>query len=367
MSSVFFTAEVVLVWLSSLFNGTGIGNTYHTDRITITVLVLAAAILLVKNRQTQVPRDIFLTFGGMTVIFTFSALFHGYGVSGLQYLCCFLLVYIFSQIPFREHYMRLAGLAILALGSAILVIYNFGTALSGWNGNSIAMIGLFSYIIFVAAFYNMRSWRAKFLILLAGAAILWLTVVTDSRSCMLLIVVTMAFALLMKPCPRMLRSRGSVKFLLLIPLVVAVITILLSLSGAAATLDVWSQEAFEKPIFNGRDTIWLDGLLDLLRHPLFGSGNISANSWHNTAIACLTSFGVLGYLFWLNSLYTVLKRGGNYLSDPIVTGCMMAFLLMNAQQSVELGMFALNPNLLVYLPLGLMLGRIRYLQGSEIR
>lgn len=367
MSAVFFTVEVVLVWISTLFNGTGLGNTYHTDQITITVLVLVTALLLVRNRQTKIPRDIFLAFGGTAVIFTFSALFHGYGLSGVQYLCCFLLVYIFSQIPIRERYMHLAGLAILALGTAILVIYNFGTALAGWNENSIAMIGLFSYILFVASFYNMRSWRAKFLILLAGAVIFWLTVVTDSRSCMLLIVVTMALALLMRPRPRMLRSRGSVKFLLLIPLIVAIITVLLSLSGAAPALDVWSQENFDKPIFNGRDTIWLDGLRDLLQRPLFGSGNIAANSWHNTAIACLTSFGVLGYLFWFNSLYTLLKRGGYYLTDPVVTGCIMAFLLMNAHQSVELGMFAQNPNLLIYLPLGLMLGRIRCLEGSYRR
>mgnify|MGYP006899922333 CR=1 FL=1 len=30
MNSVIFTAGVVLVWLSSLFNGTGLGNAYHT-------------------------------------------------------------------------------------------------------------------------------------------------------------------------------------------------------------------------------------------------------------------------------------------------------------------------------------------------
>lgn len=38
---------------------------------------------------------------------------------------------------------------------------------------------------------------------------------------------------------------------------------------------------------------------------------------------------------------------------------------MNAQQAFELGMFSLKPNLLIYLPLGLLLGRIRYLKESQ--
>ena len=365
MNSVIFTAGIVLVWLSSLFNGTGLGDAYHTNRITIAALIVISAILLLLRRQLKVPRDSFFAFGGMACIFIFSALLHGKGLSGAQYLCCFLLIYIFSQIKVRERAMRLASFAVLALGTAILVIYDYGTQLSGWNGNSIAMISLFSYILFMASFYNLRSGRSKFLILLAGAVVFWLIMPTDSRSCMMVLAITMLLALIMKPCPRALRSRGWVMFFLLIPLLVALGAVILSLSGAASSLDVWSQETFNKPIFNGRDQLWMDGFRGLLCQPFFGSGNISANSWHNTAIACLTSFGVLGYGFWLRCLYLPLKRGSWYLTDPVVTGCMVAFLLMNVQQSFELGMFAQNPNLLIYLPLGLLLGRIRYLKERQ--
>lgn len=114
--------------------------------------------------------------------------------------------------------MRLSGLAVLALGMAILVIYDFGTQLSGWNENSIAMIGLFSYVLFMAAFYNLRSGWSKFLILLAGGLVLWLISKTESRSCMVVLAVTMLLALIMKPYPWALRSHGWVIFLLLIPL-----------------------------------------------------------------------------------------------------------------------------------------------------
>lgn len=365
MNSIIFTAGIVLVWLSSLLNGTGLGDVYHTDRITIAMLVGLSVAFSLNRRQLKIPKDVFFAFGGTVCIFAFSELFHGKGFGGMQYLCCFLLIYIFSKIKVKERAMQLSGLVVLALGIAILVIYDYGTQLSGWNENSIAMIGLFSYILFMASFYNLRSHWSKFLILLAGGLVFWLTIPTDSRSCMIVLAITILLALIMKPCPRVLRSRGWVTFFLLIPLLVAVITVVLSLSGAISNMDLWSQNTFNKPIFNGRDQLWIDGLRNLLRWPLFGSGDISANSWHNTAVACLTGFGILGYAFWLKCLYLPLKRGSLYLSDPIVTGCITAFLLMNVQQSFELGMFSPNPNLLIYLPLGLLLGRVRYLKERQ--
>lgn len=365
MNSIIFTAGIVLVWLSSLFNGTGLGDAYHTDRITIAMLIGISVAFSLNRRQLKIPKDVFFAFGGTVCIFAFSELLHGKGFGGIQYLCCFLLIYIFSKIKVKELAMQLSGLVVLALGIAILVIYDYGTQLSGWNENSIAMIGLFSYILFTASFYNLRSRWSKFLILLAGSLVFWLTIPTDSRSCMIALAISILLALIMKPCPRALRSRGWVMFFLLIPLLIAVITVVLSLSGAISNMDLWSQNTFNKPIFNGRDQLWMDGLRNLLRWPLFGSGDISANSWHNTAVACLTSFGILGYAFWLKCLYLPLKRGSLYLSDPIVTGCITAFLLMNVQQSFELGMFSPNPNLLIYLPLGLLLGRVQYLKERQ--
>lgn len=364
MNSVIFTAEIVLVWLSSLFNGTGLGDVYHTDRITLGALVGISVIVLLWH-GISVPKDSFYAFIATACIFAFSGLFHEKGLGGVQYLCCFFLIYIFGQIKVRECAMRLAGLVVLVLGTMILIIYNYGTLLSGWNENSIAMIGLFSYIFFMASFYNLRSGWSKLLILLAGGFVFWLMIPTDSRSCMIVLAVSMLLALIMRPCPRALRSRGWAIFFLMIPLFVALITVVLALSNVASNMDFWSQETFDKPIFNGRDQLWLEGMRDFFRQPFFGSGDISANSWHNTAIACLTSFGIFGYGFWLRCLYLPIKKGSLYLSDPIVTGCITAFLLMNAQQSFELGMFSPNPNLLIYLPLGLLLGRIRYLKERQ--
>ena len=77
MNSVIFTAGVVLVWLSSLFNGTGLGNAYHTDRITTAALIGLTVILLLRRRQRTVPKDVFIAFGGTVCIFAMSGILHG--------------------------------------------------------------------------------------------------------------------------------------------------------------------------------------------------------------------------------------------------------------------------------------------------
>lgn len=365
MRSLFFTAGITLVWLSSLFNGTGLGEQYHTDIITIAALWVFALAGGIKRRESKISKDIFWTYGGMTVIFIGSAAIHGHFTSAAAYLSCMLIIYIFSHSRVVENSMRLAGFAVYFLGLSILAIYKYGTLLSGWNENTIAMIGLFSYVIFMSGFYNLRARRLRFLIFAAGGLMLWLTTATDSRSCLFTLIAAMVLSIVMKPAPIFLRSRKLVVFLLLIPLFIAVITVMLSEGKLADGLNNWSIENFNKSIFNGRDELWLSALQEFIDKPLFGSGDITANNLHNSAMACLTSFGIFGYAFWVRSLYIILKRGQNFIADPIVTGCMTAFLLINIQQSVELGMFSANPNLLIYLPLGLMLGRVNYLKRTS--
>ena len=364
MHSLFFTAGVMLVWVSSLLNGTGLGRQYHTNVITIAALWIFALAGGVKRRATGIPEDIFWAYGGMIVTFIGSAMLRGNLKGAAAYLSCLLIIYIFSHTKVTNNSMRLAGLAVYILGLAILVIYNYGTQLSGWNENSIAMIGLFSYVIFMAGFYDLRSGWSRFLMLAAGGIMFWLTMATDSRSCLFALIIAMVLAIVMRPAPVFLRSKRFIVFLLLIPLLVAIITMALSAGGFVDGLNTWSLQRFNKPIFNGRDELWLTALRELTEHPFFGSGDIASNSLHNTAMACLSGFGVVGYAFWVWSLFVVLKRGQSFISDPIVTGCMTVFLLMNIQQSVELGMFSENPNLLIYLPLGIMLGRVSYLKRS---
>ena len=54
-----------------------------------------------------------------------------------------------------------------------------------------------------------------------------------------------------------------------------------------------------------------------------------------------------------------------YISDEIVFGSMLAFLIIYLQQSVDLGFISDCPNLLPYMILGIGLGRVRLLQKKK--
>ena len=102
---------------------------------------------------------------------------------------------------------------------------------------------------------------------------------------------------------------------------------------------------------------------DLLRqYHWFGSGNIRTGYWHNSALACLTAFGVVGYGLWTNFFRTCLIRGIPYRKDPCAAGLTVVFLIVVVHQSVELGLLAADPNLLPYAMLGLLLGRCNLLR-----
>lgn len=57
----------------------------------------------------------------------------------------------------------------------------------------------------------------------------------------------------------------------------------------------------------------------------------------------------------------ILAKGRKWLDDVIVSGCIITFIIMYIQQSVELGLVNENPNIIPYIVLGIMLGRIKLL------
>jgi hypothetical protein len=62
----------------------------------------------------------------------------------------------------------------------------------------------------------------------------------------------------------------------------------------------------------------------------------------------------------------MIEKARVWIKDYIIEGCIVAFLVLYVQQSVELGLFAPNPNLIPYIMLGMMLGRIGYLKNQGL-
>lgn len=370
MSAILYAILMSVIWIVNLFNGTGLGDAYHITEYARIVTYLITIILVIKelreSRKSYIDREIVYSFGAVVLLFVCVSWYNGYGFSALEYLWAYLLIYIVGKIPVSEKAIKLTGILFFIMGLLIVYIFDYGSALSGWNSNSIAMIGLYSFLIFMIPFSGTNRISSKLLLVITGIILSILLNATDSRSCISFTILSLLFAINFLSGKKLTNNRTKIILFLLIPLLVAIITIWISGTKLIYSLNNWSLEEYNKSIFNGRDTIWIQGFETLKQNVLFGTGLIQSGLWHNCAIACLTSYGILGYFFWNCSFYFILKKSTQYLNDSIVVSCAVSFLILLAQQSVELGIFAKNPNLLPYLILGILIGRIRYIREKSL-
>ena len=366
METVFYTMAMVLLWALNLVKSTGFGLAYNILDITkilcVAVAVVFALRKLRRERQLMIRREVFFTTLLMFTVFIGSSLVHGQQSHASDYLWAFLLVFILAETRPTRSALLLTGLAYAVMGLVVLVAYAYTDILKGWDGNSVAMVGLSSFLIFLTPYFGIRNIRSKLVLVLAGVVFGILFWQTNSRSC----IIAAALALLLFfgaiPSRRLLSSRRLQLFTLVVPLLVAILIAVVATVWDLTALDSWSMENFGKPIFNGRDQVWLEGFALLGDNHWFGSGYINAGYWHNSALACLTAFGIIGYFLWTNMFRVCLARGIPYHADPCVAGLMVSFIVIILQQSVELGLMAPNPNLLPYALLGLLLGRSNLLR-----
>lgn len=360
---------MTILWILNLFNGTGLGMVYQTTEKTRSLIYIAAIFIIImkcREHHLWVDKQDFIIFGGMAFIFIAVSMFKGNGAMGLHYLTAFLLIYCLSKLNVYEKTVKLTGLVYAAMGLGVLYIYDYGSILSGWNGNTIGMTGLYSFLFFLISFHDVNSIRSKVIVVALTLIYIYLIIQTDSRSCTWFAIIAVLFALSIFPRNIILKTDSRLYLWLLIPLLVALVVVIISQGTYMQQLDLWSLQKFKKPIFNGRDEIWENGLNVLFNNLLFGRGNLEGN-WHNCIITVLTAYGIIGSTLWVMAFQRILSRGRLWLRDSIVVGCIITFLMMYIQQSVELGLICEAPNLLPYIVLGVMLGRIKYLRENSIQ
>ena len=371
MYSILYTMGMVLLWVINLFNGTGLGAAYKTTELAmlmaVVIAIVCVAFRLAKDGDILVQPRYFYVIIPLVLVFAGNAILKGYGLTGLESLWPFLVVYILSFTRPNVTALRMTAVAYAAMGLVVLYVYSYTDILKGWNVNMIAMIGLFSFLVFTIPFYGMSGWRSFVLLPLVGTAYVILLWPTESRSCIIAIIATLAVVLRMIPVRGIFRTSTGMWVLMFVPLIIAIFISLFSIFGDISGLTQWSYETFNKPLFNGRDQIWINGFMQIFQRPLFGSGNNNAGYWHNSAVACLVAYGVVGYYFWVRILYQILKEGVPYMDDVAVIGSMAAFGIIYCHQSVELGFFAVNPSLLPYVILGILLGRVNYVKERSLR
>lgn len=368
MNSILYTSIMVLLWILNLLNDSGLGQTYQTTaKMRMLIMAIFLLVVIVENRKhkSQIRRNDIIIFGAMICVIGFGSFFKNFGYMGFHYTYVFLLIYIMSRISVKMIAVKMTGLAYVCLGMGILYIYAYGSILSGWNGNTIGMIGLYSFLIFLISYYDVKSIKSKIIVAVITVVYSVLIAETDSRASILFAVIAVLFAFSILPKTLIVKNDRRYYFWLLIPLLIAILVVAISHSAYMERLDAWSVEKFQKTIFNGRDKLWESGFSLIYENLFFGGGSMQGN-WHNCMITMFMAYGCVGGALWIMSIHRILAKGRNWIADRIVSGSIITFIIMYIQQSVELGLVSEFPNILPYVVLGMMLGRVKYLKECVI-
>lgn len=367
MNVIIYAVIMSALWIVNLLNDTGLGAAYGTTQKARVVIYVIFAILcllnFVKNRIRTKKYD-FLLYFSLFFYFTFVSFVFDYKKEGIHYLISFILIYLLRHIQVTEKMLKITGVLYLFMGMGVLFIYDFGSVLSSWNPNTIAMIGLYSYLFFLIPYLGVNKLNTKVIIILVTVVYMFLVSPTNSRSCNWFALLFLLFALRILPHKIITKSSKRYVIWLLIPLIIAIFVIQISRTSFFTKLDNWSINNFNKTIFNGREILWNYCFRFIANHLLFGSGTFVGN-WHNCFLTILMGYGVIGALLWLLSIKRILLIGQKHISDSLVVGCILAFIIIYFQQSVELGLISENPNLIPYIILGVLLGRVNYLNNHN--
>lgn len=360
---LFLTIVVILVWGFSFVNPSGLGQMYDSSTKMFWLIGLWYLFSL-RRRVTSLPyngRNRELAFFTIFSFILLPLVVKG-SWEGFTYLLTVPFVFCFAQKIIGIRFINISAYIVAGLGGVILLIYSRSEILSGWNDNAISMYGLFSFLYYSICLYGSLSKKEKYIGLAISVFFIYVLMnATNSRSGIIFIFLSVFMAYRGAIYRSMLMRRKFLILALNVPLFIALVVILLPNITLFQYLDQLSQQNFDKPLFNGRDILWLEAFQQLSHDYFLGAMEFKIN-YHNSAVAALAVFGVIGYICWYKILYRSLHYMQFYLCDDIVLGCFMAFILIYWQQSFDLGFISASPNMLPYAILGIGLGRVNTLR-----
>ena len=356
-----------VVCLISLLTGSGIGTVYDINGKAMLAAVLLFILLpFVKTLLVgEIQLKDLLLFLGLVAVIGLWPMLQGNGIMGMEYGWMLLVPFVIGQIPFSSSDARMAGLVCGGFGFVVLAANLFLGVFSGWNPNNIAMIAFLGCALCSAAPWNSILTKNLLRALLVLMAV-WVLQL-DSRSCVFGILLLCLFAFNVIHPDFVLHNRKVRRLLLITPALIAIVVVMFQNMEIFDVLNDLSQEYFGKPIFNGRNEIWEEGLQMLLEDPWFGTGYLNSGWWHNAAITVLTAFGAVGYLLWIGLFDRIMEKACAFGHDAVLSGCAASFLCVMLQQSFELGMVSTRGYIMPYLLLGIMVGRMRDLGDKRLR
>lgn len=350
--------SVILIWLFSLVNESGWGLLFHTGEKMNWLILMWFIYLSLFKRRKFIPVMNKVSLIGFILFFIFIAFNTSGKWEGATYLVSFLTIFCFSNINISAKELSFSAFTVGFLGLGLITIYARTEILGGWNDNAIAMLTLFSFIYFSIFFNSVKKKWIRCVCWIMTFAYIVQIAGTDSRGGLLFMLLAVIMMFTRESTRKIISSPKIRTLIIYFPLIIAIIAVWIASQSWFFELDNWSQLNYGKPIFNGRDELWVDGFHDILDYP-FGRGEFAFN-YHNSAVACISVFGVIGYILWINFFKRQLFVMTGYLDDYTVYACMCAFILIYMQQSIELGFINQMPNMIPYMILGIGLGRVRW-------
>jgi len=358
---------IVLFWMLTNINTSGWG--VYNETLTKTNFLIFIWFLWEKRRREgfafSVSRHLLLIVATI-ISFVIIPYFTVSSWDGLVNLMLIPYVYCLSCQRVEQMDIKVSSFIIALLGLATLYIYDRTELLSGWNDNQIGMIGLFSYVFYTMSLYGDMSFRKATL----GVAIsilytYMLMEATESRSTAIFVIIAAAFVFSNSFVRKIASLKYFIPIAVSVPLIIAIAAVLTPENSLFGFFDEWSMENYGKTGFNGRNEIWLYTFQHLPNTYFLGDGEFLINH-HNSAMAVLGCFGVLGYVCWFVIFNKVTKLFISDLKDSIVLGSLMAFFIIFWQQSFDLGFITPTPNMIPYTILGLGLARINTIRRYGI-
>ena len=339
---------------------TGLGATYDIfNRTQYAVIAFFVLYIIMHYNQYRINKKLLIILAG--VLFSNIITYVQYEKTISSYVWVWLLIPLYAIFKIEKSDMKFIGWFYGIAGFVVLYFANYTDTFKGWDGNSISLIVFMSYIVFIATYADIRDKGNIIFLVIYSLIYFYLLNALGSRS-------VIGFSALLLLCVlsvipfRSFLNKGTTILILLMPLLIAIFVVTIRNFATVMLLNRWSLIYFGKPLFNGRDRIWYFGFKWWMLNPVLGNGNLDTSRWHNSAITCLVSCGLFGYLVFIFAFYFVCKKALKYKEDKIVYGLLCAFFAVWMQQSVELGLISTIPNIMPYAILGLLYSRTHMLE-----
>lgn len=363
ITKLLFMGFCVLIWLVGFTHYTGFGQSYEIiDKAKILILALFLYCIVIYHKKYNFSLGNVFVAVILVYMIVINEARNERSIE--NYIWVWLLVPIFKIFTVQKTQFKLVGFAYGVAAIGVLIIGNATSVFAGWDGNSVSMVQFFSYTVFVASLSDTKDKKNIRRIVLYSVIYLYLLNTFNSRSTQLFSIVMLLCVLSVIPFRRYY-GKPLILFVLLFPIIIAAVIVLVKDFPIIEALNDWSYEVFNKPLFNGRDTIWKMGFDKWKEAAIIGNGNLAQYSYHNSAITTLVGAGVVGYVILIGASYKILSRAIKWIDDSVVYGLATAFLVIWMQQSVELGLITSEPNVIPYMILGLLYARIHTLGNGN--